>query len=53
MFRLKGGGIFGDMRPRSASRLAILPDTTHVTLMDRMSVIVPMVKDFLDAKPQK
>jgi hypothetical protein len=41
------------MRPRSASRLAILPDTTHVTLMDRMPVIVPMVNDFLDAKPQK
>ncbi len=37
MFRLKGGEIYGDMRPRSASRLAILPDTTHVTLMDRMT----------------
>src|SRR5687767_6219551 len=53
MFRLKGDEIFGDMRPRSASRLAILPDTTHVTLMERMPVIVPMVNDFLDAKPQK
>jgi pimeloyl-ACP methyl ester carboxylesterase len=53
MFRLKGGDVFGDMRPRSASRLAILPDTTHVALMDRMTVIVPMVNDFLDAKPQK
>ncbi len=51
MFRLKGGGMHGDMGPRSASRLAILPDTTHVTLMERMSVIVPMVNDFLDAKP--
>ena len=39
------------MMPRSASRLAILPDTTHVTLMQRMSIIVPMVNDFLDAKP--
>src|SRR5882757_9262988 len=53
MFRLKGGDVFGDMRPRSASRLAILPNTTHVTLMDRAAVIVPMVNDFLDAKPQK
>ena len=53
MFRLKGGEIFGDMRPRSASRLAILPNTTHVTLMDRMPVIVPMVNDFFDANPQK
>ena len=52
-FRLKGGEVHGDMRPRSASRLAILPDTTHVTLMNRMSTIVPMINDFLDAKPQK
>ena len=29
MFRLKGGEIHGDLKPRSASRLAILPDTTH------------------------
>jgi len=53
MFRLKGGEIHGDLRPRSASRLAILPNTTHVTLMQRMAVIVPMVNDFLDAKPQR
>jgi pimeloyl-ACP methyl ester carboxylesterase len=52
-FRLKGGEVHGDMRPRSASRLAILPDTTHVTLMNRMQTIVPMVNDFLDAKPSK
>jgi len=51
MFRLKGGEINGDMKPRSASRLAILPDTTHVTLMRRIPIIVPMVNDFLDAKP--
>jgi pimeloyl-ACP methyl ester carboxylesterase len=53
MFRLKGGEIMGDMRPRSESRLAILPQTTHVTLMQRMDVIVPMVNDFFDAEPQK
>ena len=51
MFSAKGGGIFGDMQPRSESRLAILPNTTHVTLMNRMTTIVPMVNDFLDAKP--
>jgi pimeloyl-ACP methyl ester carboxylesterase len=51
MFRLKGGDVYGDVRPRSESRLAILPDTTHVTLMQRMGVIVPMMNDFLDAKP--
>jgi len=54
MYALKGGGnIHGDMMPRPASRLAIIPDTTHVTLMSRMSMIVPMVVDFLDAKTGK
>jgi len=36
MYRLKGGDIHGDMHPHPESRLAILPDTTHVTLMNRM-----------------
>jgi hypothetical protein len=40
------------MRPRSASRLAILPDTTHVTLMEKGNAIIPLVNDFLDAKPE-
>jgi len=53
MYRLKGGDLHGDMQPHPASRLAILPNTTHVTLMSRMSTIVPMVNDFLDAKPAK
>jgi pimeloyl-ACP methyl ester carboxylesterase len=53
MFRLKGDEIFGDLRPRSESRLAILPNTTHVTLLDKPDVIVPMVDDFLNAQPAK
>ena len=53
MFRLKGDEIFGDMRPRSESRLAVLPNTTHITLMEKGSAIIPMVNDFLDAKSQK
>jgi pimeloyl-ACP methyl ester carboxylesterase len=52
MFRLKGGEIFGDMGARAESRLAILPDTTHVTLMERWDVVVPMVNDFLSAQPR-
>ena len=53
MYRLKGGDLHGDIRPHPESRLAILPDTTHVTLMNRMTTIVPMINDFLDSKPQK
>lgn len=53
MFRLKGGEIHGDLRPRSESRLAVLPNTTHITLMEKGNVIIPLVNDFLDAKSQK
>ncbi|MCW5935952.1 MAG: alpha/beta fold hydrolase [Fimbriimonadaceae bacterium] len=52
MFRLKGGETHGDLRPRTPSRLAVLPDTTHVSLMQRMPVIVPLVNDFLDARQE-
>ena len=45
MFRLKGDAIISDMRPRSPSRLAILPDTIHVALMERMSVSVPLITE--------
>lgn len=51
MYRLKGGGTHGDLGQRPASRLAIVPDATHVTLMQKMPVIVPMVNDFLNANP--
>jgi hypothetical protein len=50
MFSLKGGGIPGDLGARSASRLAILPGTTHVSLLNQMGIIVPMINDLLDAK---
>ena len=53
MFRLKGDEIHGDLRPRSESRLAVLPNTTHVTLMEKGHAIIPLVNDFLDAKSQK
>ncbi len=53
IYRLKGGDIHGDMQPHPASRLAIIPDATHVTLLNRLSIIVPMINDFLAAKPQK
>jgi pimeloyl-ACP methyl ester carboxylesterase len=51
MFQSKGGGTHGDLGPRSPSRLAIIPDATHVTLIKKTSLIIPMVNDFLDAKP--
>ncbi|HWL49484.1 MAG TPA: hypothetical protein VNT92_06365 [Acidimicrobiia bacterium] len=34
-----------------ASQLAILPGTSHVTLVDRDELLVPMINSFLDADP--
>jgi pimeloyl-ACP methyl ester carboxylesterase len=53
MFRLKGNEIMGDMQPRSESRLAVLPDTTHVTLMEKGDVIIPMINSFFDSRPAR
>jgi pimeloyl-ACP methyl ester carboxylesterase len=49
MFRLRGGGVFGDLAGLPAAQLAILPGTTHVGLLDRADWLVPMVTAFLDA----
>lgn len=49
MFRLLGGGVFGDMPPGlPASQLAILPGTSHVTMVDRAEWLAPMINSFLD-----
>jgi pimeloyl-ACP methyl ester carboxylesterase len=48
-FRLVGGGVAGDLAGLPKSRLAILPGTTHVTLINRVDWLVSMVAEFLDA----
>jgi pimeloyl-ACP methyl ester carboxylesterase len=49
MFRLLGGGVFGDMPPGlPKSQLAILPGTTHVTLVNQADLLLPMLTAFLD-----
>ena len=49
MFRLLGGGVAGDMAGLPRSRLAILPGTTHVTLVNRADWLNSMISEFLDA----
>lgn len=49
MFRLLGGGVFGDMPPGlPASQLAIIPGASHVGIATKSEVLVPMIRDFLD-----
>lgn len=50
MFRLLGGGVIGDLAGLPNSRLAVLPGTTHVTLVaQRAGWLAPMITDFLDS----
>jgi pimeloyl-ACP methyl ester carboxylesterase len=49
LFRAKGGGKMGDINGLPSSRLAILPGTTHVGMMQRTDWLIPMITDFLDS----
>ena len=50
MFRLLGGGVFGDTPAGlPKSQLAILPGTSHVTVVDRADLLLSMIPRFLDA----
>ena len=50
MFRLLGGGVFGDMPPGLPdSQLAILPGTSHVSLISQVDMLLAMIPPFLDA----
>jgi pimeloyl-ACP methyl ester carboxylesterase len=49
MFRLVGGGVVGDLVGLPASQLAILPGTTHVTLVYKADWVTSMSNEFLNA----
>jgi pimeloyl-ACP methyl ester carboxylesterase len=51
LFRLLGGGVAGDLVGLPRAQLAVLPGTTHVSLMDRALWLVPMIMQFLDVSP--
>ncbi|AGC43436.1 alpha/beta fold family hydrolase [Myxococcus stipitatus DSM 14675] len=48
MFRLLGGGGAGDMgKPLSASRLAILPATSHTAVITQVDALIGVIEPFL------
>lgn len=49
IFQLLGGGVEGDLAGLPRSRLAVLPGTTHITLIDRTDWLLAMIGEFLDA----
>lgn len=49
MFRLLGGGVFGDLAGLPNSQLAILPGTTHVSIVSKADMLLAIIPPFLDA----
>jgi pimeloyl-ACP methyl ester carboxylesterase len=50
MFRLLGGGVFGDTPAGLPnSQLAVLPGTSHVTVVNRADLLLAIIPPFLDA----
>ena len=54
MFKLRGGGVMGDLAGMPASQLAVLPGTSHFVppgsgMLDRAEWLVAMIPPFLDA----
>jgi pimeloyl-ACP methyl ester carboxylesterase len=51
MFRLLGGGVFGDTPAGlPASQLAVLPGTSHVGVSTRKDLLLAIIPPFLDAQ---
>jgi pimeloyl-ACP methyl ester carboxylesterase len=54
MFRLLGGGAMGDMgNPLPASRLAILPATSHTAIIDQVDLLEGFIEPFLAGETPK
>lgn len=48
MFRLRGGGIEGDLNGLPTSRLAVLPGATHLTILEHADTLTALITEFLD-----
>lgn len=54
MFRLLGGGIMGDMgKPLPASRLAVLPATSHTAVITQVELLHGFIEPFLKGETPK
>jgi pimeloyl-ACP methyl ester carboxylesterase len=54
MFRLLGGGAMGDMgQPLPASRLAILPATSHTAVIGQIDLLMGFIEPFLQGETPK
>jgi pimeloyl-ACP methyl ester carboxylesterase len=54
MFRLLGGGVMGDMgKPLPASRLAVMPATSHTAVIGQTDLLIAFIEPFLKGETPK
>ena len=54
MFRLLGGGVMGDMgKPLPASRLAVMPATSHTAVIGQTDLLIGFIEPFLKGETPK
>jgi pimeloyl-ACP methyl ester carboxylesterase len=54
LFRLLGGGVMGDMgKPLPASRLAVLPATSHTAVITQTELLIAFIEPFLKGETPK
>jgi pimeloyl-ACP methyl ester carboxylesterase len=54
LFRLLGGGVMGDMgKPLPASRLAVLPATSHTAVITQADLLFALIEPFLKGQAPK
>jgi pimeloyl-ACP methyl ester carboxylesterase len=54
MFRLLGGGVMGDMgKPLPASRLAVMPATSHTAVINQPDLLHALIEPFLKGETPK
>jgi pimeloyl-ACP methyl ester carboxylesterase len=54
MFRLLGGGVMGDTgKPLPASRLAVLPATSHTAVITQTGLLISFIEPFLKGEAPK
>ena len=47
LFRLLGGGVVGDLSGLPNAQLAVLPGTTHITVVNQTALLLAMIPPFL------
>ena len=54
IFRLLGGGVMGDMgKPLPASRLAVMPATSHTAIINQPDLLHAFIEPFLKGETPK